>query len=135
VDAHEELKAASVIVVDVRTEDGLTGGFGQIHGSPLTAICAWIERFGEIIRGMDALAHVSVWDRLLSLTCPRPGGIAGPDGLPPPPPARRAAADHGCTRISSRPCRAAASAWRSTWTTPSAMPPDPGTSGAERDRS
>ena len=81
--AHEELTSSSVIVVEVRTDDGLTG-YGQIHGSPMKAICAWIERFGEIIRGMDALAHVAVWDRLFSLTCPRPGGIAGTDGLPPP---------------------------------------------------
>jgi D-galactarolactone cycloisomerase len=69
--------------VEVRTDDGLTG-YGQIHGSPMKAICAWVERFGEIVRGMDALAHVAVWDRLFSLTCPRPGGIAGADGLPPP---------------------------------------------------
>ena len=41
-------------------------------------------RFGEIVRGMDALAHVAVWDRLFSLTCPRPGGSPGRDGLPPP---------------------------------------------------
>jgi L-alanine-DL-glutamate epimerase-like enolase superfamily enzyme len=81
--AHEELKASSVIVVEVRTDDGLTG-YGQIHGSPMKAICAWVEQFGEIVRGMDALAHVAVWDRLFSLTCPRPGGIAGADGLPPP---------------------------------------------------
>ena len=40
--AHEELNASSVIVVEVRTEDGLTG-YGQIHGSPMKAICAWIE--------------------------------------------------------------------------------------------
>src|SRR5258708_33072861 len=50
----------------------------------MKAICTWVERFGEIIRGLDALAHVAVWDRLFSLTCPRPGGIAGTDGLPPP---------------------------------------------------
>jgi len=81
--AHEELKASSVIVVEVCTDDGLTG-YGQIHGSPMKAICAWVERFGEIIRGMDALAHVLVWDQLFSLTCPRPGGIGGADGLPPP---------------------------------------------------
>jgi D-galactarolactone cycloisomerase len=81
--AHEELTSSSVIVVEVRTDDGLTG-YGQIHGSPMKAICAWVERFGEIVRGMDALAHVAVWDRLFSLTCPRPGGIAGADGLPPP---------------------------------------------------
>ncbi|HMH53783.1 MAG TPA: enolase C-terminal domain-like protein, partial [Candidatus Acidoferrum sp.] len=81
--AHEELKSSSVIVVEVRTDDGLTG-YGQIHGSPMKTICAWVIRFGEIVRGMDALAHVAVWDRLFSLTCPRPGGIGGADGLPPP---------------------------------------------------
>jgi L-alanine-DL-glutamate epimerase-like enolase superfamily enzyme len=81
--AHEELKTSSMIVVEVRTDDGLAG-YGQIKGSPMKAICDWIGRFGEIIRGMDALAHVAVWDRLFSLTCPRPGGIAPTDGLPPP---------------------------------------------------
>ena len=49
--AHEELKSSSVIVVEVRTDDGLVG-YGQIHGSPMKAICAWVERFGEIVRAM-----------------------------------------------------------------------------------
>src|SRR5262245_65050785 len=57
--AQEELKASSVIVVEVRTDDGLTG-YGQIHGSPMKAICAWIERFGEIIHGVDALGRLPV---------------------------------------------------------------------------
>src|SRR5262249_62058829 len=65
--AHEELKSSSVIVVEVRTDDGLTG-YGQIHGSPMKAICAWIERFGEIIRGMGALAPVLVWGPVCSTT-------------------------------------------------------------------
>ena len=113
--AHEELKASSVIVVEVRTEDGLTG-YGQIHGSPMKAICAWVERFGEIIRGMDALAHVAVWDRLFSLTCPRPGGIGGADGLPPPlprgerpqimaAPSGASTSRSGTSRASTRACR------------------------------
>ena len=45
--AHEELKSSSVIVVEVRTDDGLTG-YGQIHGSPMKAICAWVDRFTTI---------------------------------------------------------------------------------------
>ena len=49
--AHEELTSSSVIVVEVRTDDGLSG-YGQIHGSPMKAICAWVEQFGEIVRGM-----------------------------------------------------------------------------------
>jgi Enoyl-(Acyl carrier protein) reductase len=64
--AHEELKSSSVIVVEVRTDDGLTG-YGQIHGSPMKAICAWVERFGEIVRGMDALAHVAVSQSAMSM--------------------------------------------------------------------
>ncbi|MBI3937958.1 MAG: mandelate racemase/muconate lactonizing enzyme family protein [Betaproteobacteria bacterium] len=81
--AHERIKTASLILVEVRTDDGLTG-YGQIHGSPLKDICAWVERFGEVVKGMDALAHVAVWEKLFALTSPRPGGIGGRDGLPPP---------------------------------------------------
>jgi L-alanine-DL-glutamate epimerase-like enolase superfamily enzyme len=83
--AHEELRAWSVILTEVRTDDGLVG-YGEIHGAPMPRICEWVGRFGEIIRGMDALAHVAVWDKLFALTSPRPGGIAGGDGLPPPVP-------------------------------------------------
>jgi D-galactarolactone cycloisomerase len=81
--AHEEMKAWSVILTEVRTDDGLIG-YGQIHGAPMPRICEWVARFGEIVRGMDALAHVAVWEKLFALTSPRPGGIEGKDGLPPP---------------------------------------------------
>src|SRR5438876_7711947 len=83
--AHEELKAWSVILTEVKTDDGLVG-YGLIHGSPMPKICEWVARFGEIVRGMDALAHVAVWEKLFALTSPRPGGIEGQDGLPPPAP-------------------------------------------------
>ena len=76
--AHEELTAWSVILVEVKTDDGLTG-YGEIHGSPMPRICDWVTRFAEIVRGMDALAHEAVWDRLFALTSPRPGAIEGTD--------------------------------------------------------
>ncbi len=81
--AHEALDSASVILVEVRTDDGLAG-CGQIHGAPMKAICEWVERFGQIIQGMEATANVDVWEKLFALTSPRPGGYAGRDGLPPP---------------------------------------------------
>ena len=66
------MKASSVIVVEVRTDDGLTG-YGQIHGSPMKkSICAWVERFGVIVSGMDALAHVAVWAPALLTRFTRP---------------------------------------------------------------
>ncbi len=81
--AHEELKDSSAILVEVRTEDGIAG-CGLIHGSPQKAICEWVARFGELIRGMEATASVAVWEKLFALTSPRPGGMGGRDGLPPP---------------------------------------------------
>jgi L-alanine-DL-glutamate epimerase-like enolase superfamily enzyme len=81
--AHEELKDSSLILVEVRTDDGITG-YGQIHGSPQKGICEWVARLGEVARGMEATANVAVWEKLFSLTSPRPGGMGGRDGLPPP---------------------------------------------------
>jgi len=83
--AHEESKAWNVILTEVRTDDGLIG-YGEIHGAPMPRICEWVNRFGEIVRGMDALENVAVWEKLFALTSPRPGGIEGRDGLPPPVP-------------------------------------------------
>jgi L-alanine-DL-glutamate epimerase-like enolase superfamily enzyme len=77
--AHEEIRAWSVILVEVKTDDGLVG-YGEIHGSPMPRICEWVARFAEIVHGMDALAHQAVWDRLFALTSPRPGAIEGKDG-------------------------------------------------------
>src|SRR5213078_3208560 len=70
--AHEEIKAWSVILTEVKTDDGLVG-YGEIHGAPMLRICEWVARFAEVIQGMDALAHQAVWDRLFALTSPRPG--------------------------------------------------------------
>ncbi|MDP1537426.1 MAG: mandelate racemase/muconate lactonizing enzyme family protein [Burkholderiales bacterium] len=81
--AHEELHSSSVVLVEIKTDDGLTG-IGQIHGSPLKDICRYVEQLGEVARGMDATAQVAVWEKLLSLTSPRPTGMGGRDGLPQP---------------------------------------------------
>lgn len=81
--AHEPLKDASMVLVEVKTSGGISG-FGQISSGPLRDVCAWVERLGNVARGMNALAHIDVWERLFGLTSPRPGGVAARDGLPPP---------------------------------------------------
>src|SRR5579884_3079097 len=83
--AHERNTAWNVILTEVRSDDGLVG-YGEIHGAPMPRICEWVERLGEVVRGMDALATVAVWDRMFSLTSPRPGLLQGNDNLPPPAP-------------------------------------------------
>src|SRR5690348_8176642 len=87
--AQEESRAWSVILTEVKSDDGLVG-YGLIHGSPMPRVCEWVTRLGEYIRGMDALAHEAVWDRLFALTCPRPGAVPNaPDGGNAPPPTPR----------------------------------------------
>src|SRR5262245_39923541 len=81
--AHEISTEATLILVEVQTDAGLRG-YGEIQSGPLPLVCRLVEQFGEIICGMDALAHLEVWEKLFALTSPRPGGIGGRDGLPPP---------------------------------------------------
>jgi L-alanine-DL-glutamate epimerase-like enolase superfamily enzyme len=81
--AHEISTTATLILVEVHTDAGLIG-YGEVQGGPQQVIYDWIVQFGDIVHGMDALGHVEVWEKLFSLTSPRPGGIAPTDGLPPP---------------------------------------------------
>ncbi len=81
--AHEYADAAQLILVEVKTDDGIVG-YGEIAGGPQKAICDFGKTFGEVIKGMDALGHVEVWNKLFSLTVPRPGGLGDWDGLPAP---------------------------------------------------
>jgi L-alanine-DL-glutamate epimerase-like enolase superfamily enzyme len=81
--AHEISTEATLILVEVQTDAGVRG-YGEIQGGPQPLICRLVAQFGEIICGMDALAHVDVWERLFALTSPRPGWMRGQDGLPPP---------------------------------------------------
>jgi D-galactarolactone cycloisomerase len=81
--AHEITTEASLILIEVQTDAGLVG-YGEIQSGPLPQVCRLIEQFSDIVRGMDALAHLDVWEKLFALTSPRPGGIGGHDGMPPP---------------------------------------------------
>jgi D-galactarolactone cycloisomerase len=81
--AHECHQKAHLIVVEVRTDDGLVGT-AEIHATPMPAVCDWVGRFAELLKGRDALATTDNWELLFSLTSPRPGGMFAKDGLPAP---------------------------------------------------
>ena len=80
--AHEPRSDVSLLLVEVRTDDGLTG-YGQVSSTPMKDIAAWVTRFGEAVTGMDSLAHVAVWDKLFGLTSPRIDGGGLPRGARP----------------------------------------------------
>jgi D-galactarolactone cycloisomerase len=80
--AHESREDVSLLLVEVRIDDGLAG-YGQVTSTPMKDISAWVERFGEAVAGMDALAHVAVWEKLFGLTSPRVDGGGLPRGARP----------------------------------------------------
>ncbi len=81
--AHEHMDRAQLILIEVRTDQGISG-FGEVAGGPQKLICDLVKTFSEVVQGMDPMGHVEVWQKLFSLTSPRPGGIGGWDGLPAP---------------------------------------------------
>ena len=81
--AHERMERDQMVLVEVRTDQGLTG-YGEVAGGPQKLICDLVRTFAGVIAGMDPLGHVEVWEKLFSLTSPRPGGIGGWDGMPAP---------------------------------------------------
>lgn len=81
--AQEITRRVELILVEVRTDAGLIG-IGEVSTGPQATVCKLLEDLAPVIRGMDPLAIEPVWDRLFSITVPRPGGLGGWDGLPPP---------------------------------------------------
>jgi len=81
--AHEYMDRAQLVLVEVRTDQGIVG-FGEISGGPQTVICDLVKTFAGVVQGMDPLGHTAIWERLFSLTSPRPGGLGGWDGMPAP---------------------------------------------------
>jgi D-galactarolactone cycloisomerase len=81
--AHERLERDQMVLIEIRTDQGLVG-FGEIAGGPQRLICELVQQFAAVIAGMDPLGHVAIWQKLFSLTSPRPGGIGGWDGMPAP---------------------------------------------------
>jgi L-alanine-DL-glutamate epimerase-like enolase superfamily enzyme len=81
--AHEPFRRAQLVLVEVRTDQGLVG-FGEIASGALKTVCDLLTTFSSVVKGMDPLGHDEIWRKLMSLTSPRPGGIGGWDGLPAP---------------------------------------------------
>jgi L-alanine-DL-glutamate epimerase-like enolase superfamily enzyme len=81
--AHERMERAQLILIEVRTDEGVSG-FGEIAGGPQKLICDLVRTFADVVKGMDPVGHAEIWQTLFSLTSPRPGGIGGWDGLPAP---------------------------------------------------
>ena len=81
--AQESFSDVSCLLVEIVTNNGLQG-VGQVTGPNLKLVNDYVQKFGDIIKGMDARSSTVIWDKLFSLTSPRPYGAEAKDSLPPP---------------------------------------------------
>jgi L-alanine-DL-glutamate epimerase-like enolase superfamily enzyme len=81
--AQEITRRVELTLVEVRTDAGIVG-IGEISTGPQAVVCKLLDDMATVLRGMDPLAIDAVWNKLFSITVPRPGGLGGWDGLPPP---------------------------------------------------
>jgi D-galactarolactone cycloisomerase len=81
--AHEPFARAHLTLVEVRTDEGLVG-IGEVASGPQPAVCEMLALIAPAIRGMDPNGHAEIWQRMMSITVPRQGGLGDWDGLPSP---------------------------------------------------
>ena len=81
--AQESFSEMSCLLIEINTDSGLQG-VGQVTGPNLSKVLDYVQQFGAIIKNMDARSSTVIWDKLFSLTSPRPYGANAKDGLPPP---------------------------------------------------
>ena len=80
--AHESRDDVTLLLVEVVTDDGIKG-YGQVSSTPMKDIAAWVDKLAPHVIGMNALAHVDVWEKLFALTSPQPGVGGLPRGARP----------------------------------------------------
>ncbi|MCS0494481.1 mandelate racemase/muconate lactonizing enzyme family protein [Ancylobacter sp. MQZ15Z-1] len=81
--AHEPFDTAQLVLVEIRTDDGLVG-IGEISTGPQASVCALLDMIAPVLTGLDPLAPEEIWNRLFAVTVPRPGGSGPWDARPPP---------------------------------------------------
>jgi D-galactarolactone cycloisomerase len=81
--AHEPFGRSILTLVEVRTDTGIVG-IGEVASGPQPQVVEMLQLMAPVVRGMDPCGHAEIWQRLISITVPRQGGLGNWDGLPPP---------------------------------------------------
>lgn len=65
--ANQVVSACSQIIVEVETDEGITG-VATVHGRSMPQVLQALHELQGVIGGMDAMAHEAVWHKIFSLT-------------------------------------------------------------------
>lgn len=68
---------ASIVIVEVKTDDGLTG-LATLHGRSMKTVCAMVHELQGVVVGMDPMAHEAIWAKVFGITTASPDPGAKP---------------------------------------------------------
>jgi len=73
--ATSAITAASQVIVEVHTDEGITG-LGTLHGRGAKLVLEILDELSTFLEGMDAIAHEAVWQKIFGITTTRVGNPA-----------------------------------------------------------
>lgn len=65
--ATSAIASASQIVVEVQTDEGITG-YGTIHGRGAKLVLELLEQLSTFLAGSDPIAHEAIWQKVFGIT-------------------------------------------------------------------
>src|SRR5688572_7633347 len=73
--ATSAIAASSQIIVEVRTDEGVTG-YGTLHGRMAKLVLELLGELSGFLKGMDALANEDIWKKVFGITTTTVGNPA-----------------------------------------------------------
>ena len=74
---NASFSTASIVVVEVKTDNGLTG-LATLHGRSMKTVCAMVHELQGVVVGMDPMAHEAIWAKVFGITTASPDPAAKP---------------------------------------------------------
>ena len=74
---NSSFDTASIVVVEVKTDDGLTG-LATLHGRSMKTVVAMVHELQALVVGMDPMAHEAIWAKVFAITTAHPDPTKGP---------------------------------------------------------
>lgn len=65
--ATSAIATASQVIVEVRTDQGVTG-YGTIHGRGAKLVLELLDQLSAFLTGLDPIAHETVWQKIFGIT-------------------------------------------------------------------
>ncbi|HEY4375156.1 MAG TPA: mandelate racemase/muconate lactonizing enzyme family protein [Burkholderiales bacterium] len=73
--ANEMINQCGQIIIEVETDEGVVG-LGTLHGRYIPLVLEMLRELDGFLKGMDAMAHEAIWQKVFDITTTSPGNAA-----------------------------------------------------------